>query len=318
MNRIFAFLMATMAAAATAAACAPTEAGRLTTNGYGDDDDDVVQGGQSTTPGSSGEPGTPGGVPSSGPGSAASVARKNFIDNVHPALNTACGSCHTAGTAGAPKFWAADPGAAYQLLDARGMVIGVGSLFVTHRHTGAGAEFNADQSGKVNAWLALEAKERVGQKAPEDIMAKLGQCINAADWKAAEAAINTMRTRQRNGENANTCTGCQNEICMACHNPGYGFAVGTRNETLSTTLVRERPFINRFFGTNGTEPVASNAIKAKADAVNGGEPYSHPNFIMSPQVEAAIADFVNKTIAAYKAGTCGGAAPTTTPTPGTN
>lgn len=304
MNRIALLMIATMTAAASAAACGATEAGSLS-GGYesGDDDRDPGSTASPTTK-NDGEATPAGGVPTTGPGSKDSAAHKNFVSAVYPSLNGSCGSCHTAGTAGAPKFWSADASTTYQLLDGRGMVIGVGSLLVSHRHTGAGAEPNADQQSKMASWLALEAQERVGQKAPDDIMKKVGLCINAADWKTAENAIRTMRTRARNGENANTCTGCSDELCLACHNPGYGFITGAANDTDSTRLIRERPFINRFFGTNGTEPVASNALRAKADAVATGAAYSHPNFRMSAQVEGAINDFVAKTIASYKAGTC--------------
>lgn len=307
MKRIVLMMITALGGAATVAACGPMDAGALSGKGYGGDDGDgTTTDGTTTKKGD--EATTPGSVPQAGPGGASSTARQSFIANVYPAM-AACGSCHTAGTAGAPKFWSADASNTYQLLDSRGMIVGAGSVLVTHRHTGTGTDPSADAMGKINTWLGLEGKERVGQKAPEDIMAKIGSCIQDADWKTAETAIRTMRTRARTGEDQNTCSGCNNEYCMACHNPGYGFVTGTANDTQSTSLVKQRPFINKFFGTNGTDPVGSNALKAKSDAVATGKPYSHPNYTMPANVQTAIDTFVNKTIAAYKAGTCGTAAP---------
>ena len=258
----------------------------------------------SPAPASTTEAPPPGGVPAQGPGSTGSKARAYFISDVFPSINPTCGGCHVNGSSGAPKFMSADASNTYQLLDQRGMV-SAQSVFITHKHTGAGSEPSAAQVTLLNKWIGMEAQERVGQKAPEDILANVAKCIQPTDWKTAEAALRTLRTTARNGENANTCSGCNNEQCVACHRDGgYGFVVGLQNDAFTTDLVKQRPFINRVIGLNGTDPVPSNAVKAKSDAVQTGVAYSHPKFTLTPQVETAITTFVTATVNAYKAGTC--------------
>jgi hypothetical protein len=244
-------------------------------------------------------------LPQSGPGSKDSKARQNFIDNVFPTLSTTCGGCHSSGAAGAPKTMSSDASNTYQLFDQRGYIVATGSLLVSHKHTGAGTDPTTEQLGKINAWLALEGQERVGQKAPEDILAKVAKCINPADWKAAEAAMRNLRTVQRNGENANTCTGCANASCTGCHRDGgYSMLVGLQNDD-TTTLVKQRPWVGKFIGTNGADPIPSDAVKQKGIATQTGAPYSHPKFTLDATSEAAIQKMATDAITAYKAGTCG-------------
>ncbi|MBL8607915.1 MAG: hypothetical protein JNL38_11365 [Myxococcales bacterium] len=248
-------------------------------------------------------------IPQSGPGSKDSQARQYFIDNVYASLNGTCGGCHSSGAAGAPKFMSTDASATYQLFDQRGYIVATNSILVTHKHTGAGTEPTADQMSKMQTWLQKEGLERVGQKAPEDILGKIGKCINPADWKAAEAAVRNIATVQRQGENGNQCHSCNvpagQAACASCHAGGdYGMVAGLQNQTYTTDLVRTRPFINKFFGMNGTDVIPSDAVKSKGVATQTGAPYSHPKYTISPQAEQAIQTMVTNTVAAYKAGTC--------------
>ncbi len=256
-----------------------------------------------STPTNPNEAPPPGSVPPTGPGSSGSKARAYFISDVFPSISPACGSCHVSGAAGAPKFMSADASNTYQLLDQRAMITAQSS-FITHKHTGAGTEPTPAQVTLLQKWIGMETQERVGQKAPEDILAKLAGCIQPADWKQAESAMRALRTTARNGENPNTCSGCANESCVSCHRDGgYGRVVGLQGDQ-TTDLVKQRPFINRFIGLNGTDVVPSNAVKAKADATQTGVAYSHPRYALTPQAEQAITTFVTSVVNQYKAGTC--------------
>jgi hypothetical protein len=272
----------------------------------------------SSSGGTTGDPDAakpPEAAPTTGPGSDGSKGKQEFIKTVFASLSPSCGGCHTAGSGGAPKFW--DNGSAsntYQLLDQRALITAQGSMISTKgsHASGGGPALTSAQNGVVGTWLALEAQDRVGQKAPEDILAKLGNCIDPADWRAAEAGMRTLRTQQRQGENANTCSGCANETCVACHADGsYGMIVGPQNQALQDTLplVKQKPFITRYFGLNGADPVGSGAVAAKATATQTGAAHTHPRYTMNQQATQGVDTFVARTIEKYKAGNCAAAPP---------
>jgi mono/diheme cytochrome c family protein len=133
----------------------------------------------SSSGGTNGDPDAakpPEAAPTTGPGSNGSKGKQEFIKTVFASLSPSCGGCHTSGSGGAPKFW--DNGSAsntYQLLDQRALITAQGSMISTKgsHASGGGPALTSAQNGVVGTWLALEAQDRVGQKAPEDILAKL-------------------------------------------------------------------------------------------------------------------------------------------------
>jgi hypothetical protein len=76
--------------------------------------------------------------------------------------------------------------------------------------------------------------------------------------------------------------------------------------TITETKKTAPPYLQKYIGVSASgDPIASNAIKLKSDATVKDAPYTHPMFVLTPQVETAISDFVADAIAKYKAGTCG-------------
>ncbi len=309
------YLLIAALSAAALIACSDGSQGQLGQGGYypgggGEDNTPAAPGTKDNNPQQKNDPPAP--IPQSGPGSKDSAARAYFISDVYPSLQGTCAGCHSSGAAGAPKFMSTDASSTYQLFDQRGYIVATNSLMVSHKHAGAGTDPTTQQATLINTWLQKEGLERVGQKAPEDILGKVGKCINPADWKAAEAAIRNIATIQRQGENANQCHSCNiaagQGACASCHAGGdYNMVAGLQNQTYTTDLVRTRPFINKFFGLNGTDIVPSDAVKAKGVATQTGAPYSHPKYTISPQAEQAIATMVTNAANQYK--TTGGNCP---------
>ncbi|MFO0674458.1 MAG: hypothetical protein U0235_33415 [Polyangiaceae bacterium] len=297
--------------AAAAAACSdgseldggnsvyPTSAGAKgsPTSGNG------VTGGQNiTTPSSTS--GTA--IPASGPGSTSSAAHQFFVDKVFPSLNV-CVTCHATGNLGAPKFLATDANGAYQGIDAHGLIQDQSLLLTKGTHAGGSAPaLDANQSSLITQWLALEAKERVGQAAPVNILEKMGSCLDKTLFDAIQ--FQQLRTTKRDNENANNCTGCNQTPCRSCHTGGDGgfyMAVGSALDQETFTESQKAKYIVKYIGLNGTTPVASNAIKLKGQATTTDRPYSHPMFTVPDDMQARIDAFVTAAITKYQNKQCG-------------
>lgn len=304
-----AVLGAAIAIGATAAACSDTDSleGGYYPTPVGSDQGGKVAGGGSTTPASgAGTTKTPLPVPTSGPGSASSPARQFFLDKVFPTLSV-CVSCHATGNLGAPKFMAQDGPSAYQGIDTHAM-IQPNSLFLSKgSHAGGSAPaLDANQSGLVTQWLAMEAQERVGQAAPVNILEKIGDCLDETLFNAVQ--FNQLRTRPRDKENTDNCTGCNNAPCRTCHTGGDGnfyMAVGSALDTQTFVESKKAKYIVKYIGLNGTTPVASNAIKLKGEATVTDRPYSHPMYEVSTEMQGRIDAFVSAAITKYQNKQCG-------------
>lgn len=317
MSRSALLSLGAVAAFGLAAACSsPT-----TLDGY----DGTGAGGPAASPGVSASPGPGAGattagaqsttnpgtgaaqpVPATGPGSLASPARQNFIDKVFPAIGS-CVTCHATGNLGAPKFLGADAASSYAGLDGRGLIV-TNSLFATKgSHAGGGAPaLDASQLALINQWLAMEAQERVGQAAPVNILEKMGGCLDQALFDAIQ--FGQLRTQQRENENGNNCTGCNNAPCRTCHLGGDGnfyMAVGSALDTNTFIETKKTKFIVKYLGLNGTTPIASNAITLKGKATATDRPYSHPMYTINTEMQQRIDAFVNAAITKYQNKLCG-------------
>ena len=246
------------------------------------------------------------------------TAKEHFLRNVHTSIATTCGACHTAGPGPA---WTvpADGEKSYSLQFQRGYVSKMSAILAKGPHSGGPALTN-EQASTYLTWVELEMKER-GDKAPDSVLEKLGGCLDAAKFKAInlQNLVTTPRNAdnnpQKETEDANACTGCNNAPCSTCHSsdPGSGFILALGNElfpedhTLKETKSSSPPYIQKYFGLDPTgAPIPSKAIKAKSDAtVKTGKAYSHPMYTLTPEMEKAIDAFVDDAIKKYKAGSCG-------------
>lgn len=87
-------------------------------------------------------------------GAPAGPVNAVFVSDAFPAVNPACGSCHLAGTGGAPIFFGADANATYPLFKARNYHL-PNSLFVT-KGQHVGPALTAEQRAAVDRWIAAE------------------------------------------------------------------------------------------------------------------------------------------------------------------
>jgi cytochrome c553 len=251
--------------------------------------------------------------PDAGPGSTGSQAHQYFNSTVYPML-AVCQACHSTGTDGAPKMMDSPADTTYSELDALGLIVTNSQILSQGSHdTGKAPALTSTQQSAITQWLSLEAAERVGTAAPANLMVEIGACASQSDWDAIPWT--DLRTQKRTDEQANKCTGCDDQICASCHSGGdqgfymaEGSAFDTNDTTFMQTFKANGPsmmtYINKFFGLNGATPVASNAIANKATAVAAGPAYSHPMFVIPATVQTGMDKFVTDAITAYTNHTC--------------
>jgi hypothetical protein len=252
-------------------------------------------------------------APDAGPGSTSSPAHVYFDATVFPDL-APCQACHSSGVDGAPKMMVAPADNAYSELDALGLIQTNSLLLTKGSHdTGKAPALTTQQQTEITTWLGMEAQERAGSAAPTNVLTQVANCVSLAEWNAIPWT--QLVTQPRPTENPNKCTGCNQARCVSCHQGGeYGFfmaegsALSPAGTTFKTTF--EGPessnYITKYFGLNGTAPVASNAIMLKQQAVAAGPAYSHPMFVMSSAMQTALNTFVNDGITNYTNNTCTG------------
>jgi len=330
MGRLFSLALAASVAAGTLAACsgADESGGSLrggtsyattpgtnnnTGNGSGEQVTSGNTGGDTTgntggntggnTTGSGPTPVEP--PPASGPGSTQSAAHAYFVNSVYPTLAN-CAACHSTGASGAPKMMETDATTTYQELDARGLIVNNSLLLTKGTHAaGAAPALSTQQQQVITQWLSMEAGERQGQAAPVNVLEKLGGCLSETLFNGI--GLQNLRTIKRTNENANNCTGCNNAPCRVCHTAGdngFYMALGSNIDNGTFAATKTPQYIIKYFGLNGVEPVASNAIETKSEATQTGAPYTHPMFKLTDAQKTALDAFVNDAITKYKAGTC--------------
>ncbi len=252
-------------------------------------------------------------APSAPPGTEGAEAFRFFETSGHSAMS-ACASCHSSGSNGAPIFFGADVKSTYKALDGNGLILATSPLLTKGPHAGGAApalEPNAEAT--VRKWLDLEAKERAG-KAPESIYTTLGNCMSAELF--AKIDLCTAKTQPRPGESGDYCTGCKYESCSNCHAAGgqsTGFWCSAKTEggktvTDSTDTLsgsRGLPYIRRYFGFAGSDPVASNAILNKSKTTQSATTLvAHPWFTLDAARQKALNAFVEDALSRYRSGTC--------------
>ncbi|MBN9160667.1 MAG: hypothetical protein BGO98_29900 [Myxococcales bacterium 68-20] len=77
-----------------------------------------------------------------------------FASETFPAVSPACGSCHRAGTSGAPIFFGADAAATYPLFKTNGYHLPNSSFVTKGAHLGPA--LTTEQRAAVDKWVAAE------------------------------------------------------------------------------------------------------------------------------------------------------------------
>ena len=275
------------------------------------DDDD---GGGSSSSGEAGSTGTAG-MGGEGGMSSSGGAKAMFVEQVFPAINTACGSCHSgAELAGAaPLFWAASADASYTAIVGYApslIAVPDNSNLVLHgAHTGPA--LTAGQMTTVRAWLELEAEERglVGggddpTPPPTETLAgaleEFGNCMNLEDW---------ISTGMPSVANAQSAAGS----CLGCHSSGEAGAWLSAQEEETFQMNRDFPYVKKLVsGTVDENGAFAGLVEARRFINKGLEAGNcnpqidncHPVYSMPPPQIAAIEDFVDLTLARMAAGNC--------------
>jgi hypothetical protein len=250
---------------------------------------------------------TPGPSAPSTPVKPTRTARDFFDKEVIPNLSV-CGSCHNLGISntGAPGFYSnADRGLAYRTMEARGYIDPQTQLKRRGEH--AGPRLTDQQRKVITDWIDLEGAER-GGKFPSALLSTLGKCLDKATFDAIQ--LDALRTQRRQGENANQCTGCDNGPCQMCHQQGEaGFLVNSGNlsaKSFEALKDNQRSaegaiLLQKFITISGGELAPSTALADKGKAAAAGPDYSHPKYVIAPQIQTAIDNFAKASIAKYKA-----------------
>ena len=98
--------------------------------------------------------GTGGGTGTGGTTTGTAAGKTVFVSELYPSLNPTCGSCHLAGTGGAPIYYGATADATYTLFLAQGYQVG-GELVSKGPH--AGPALTPAQVTLIQKWQAAEA-----------------------------------------------------------------------------------------------------------------------------------------------------------------
>ncbi len=305
------FLLAVAAATAVLVAACGDESMRLErkNNGKPTPSDDPAQ-----------EDGTQ--ASASTDGTQPATGKEYFATTVFPMLAGKCGACHAAGGSAQPSWIAnGDPAKTYDLVYANSFVTPTGSRLVD-KGPHAGPALADDEKTIVLAWVTMEVKDGAA-KQTNGVLEKFGSCLDQAAFTAIglEKLVTTRRTAQNNAnavqgweEQANTCTGCDNTPCRACHSlddaTGFVLALGNPNLPANITFEETKKVVPAYlqkYVTTGQDgkPVASNGLARKSDATRKDKAYTHPMFVIPPDMQTRLDAFVTDAVTKWAAGTCG-------------
>jgi hypothetical protein len=244
------------------------------------------------------------------------AAKAYFVANVHPSLAATCGGCHETGP-GPSWINKTDAEVSYKMMFQLGYVSTESRILLKGPHQTTQG-LSADQAQKFTTWVQMELSTPGGAKPAPAVLESVGACFDRAKFDAMK--LGDLRTIQRQDgnntnnvtswrENANNCTGCNNAPCRVCHSGDdatlFVNAIGNPNLPQDFTFEQSKltspAYVTKYFGVSPTgEPIASNALKIKANATAKDKAYSHPYFQLSADFEQRLADFVSDAVAKFK------------------
>lgn len=261
------------------------------------------------------------GTGNSGNGSSSGGAYDYFVSNVYPLLtgsaNAAddCAVCHVGGELGAGVWMGANADATYNAMDSRGYItLPQNSLLVLQGpHTGPA--LSVEQEEATIEWLLMEAEERGlidGGGNPDDPPAPVGKslmqaleewgnCMQLEDWLAND--LDDLHNAQAN-------QGGTNYQCESCHTVGDGGCWLGLNDEQTFEMNRMAPYIFRLVtGTvdeNGAflDLIPANRFIAKGQTECPENFSCHPEYTLPQNLQEGVVNFVNTTMARWKAGEC--------------
>ena len=245
--------------------------------------------------------------------------KKFFVEKIFPALGSSCGPCHEAKGPGPAWIARSDAEGSYKMMFQLGYVANDSRIILKGPHEGH-AGTTAEQNALFSEWVAIEL---AGGKALPNLLEKLGGCLDRELFDAIE--LGRLRTTPRNNNNndndvrpwnedTNECTGCNNSPCRTCHSGDdatlFVNSIGNPNLpedfTFEETKKSNPAYIQKYFGVSASgEPIASNALRLKAEATQKDKAYTHPLYRVDDELQQRIDAFVKDAVDKYKAGACG-------------
>ncbi len=248
------------------------------------------------------------------------AGKRYFVANIHPTFAQSCATCHEVGP-GPMWISRSDAEGSYKMMFQLGYVALDSRILLKGPHQGHEGT-SSEQAAKFTEWVRMELASG-GTTAAPNVLAKLGSCFDRKLFDAI--GLGDMRTVQRTAdnnlnnvtpwnENADTCTGCNQAPCRTCHSGDDAtlFVNAEGNNLLPDSYTFDESkktspaYLQKYFGMSASgEPIASNAIRIKAEATQKDKAYTHPMFRVSTELQTRMDSFVNDVITKYKAGLCG-------------
>lgn len=244
--------------------------------------------------------------------SSMSEAEKYYLANVDPGFAQRCATCHGTGQMAAPAFLVSgNPTGSYTKLVAYGgLAVGPSNsgLLLHGEHTGPALE--PTQVTAVTTWLCMEIGDRGLPSDPRcsggdvgstmtvyQALEEFGNCMSYEDWVAT-------------GMSGLAWALAGDKRCNGCHNTGDGGAFLSANDMTTFSMNRQMPFVKKLVsGTVNEDGYFEDLVPARRFIEKGSE--SCPNntgchlpFILPPELEKAVTDFVDITLKKWHEGTC--------------
>ncbi len=255
-----------------------------------------------------------------------------FVEEVYPLLSTpsslglACTTCHATGSAGAPVFFAATAEGSYNAITGYepSMIATPDNSNLVLHGPHAGPALDDAQHDAVVEWLDAEVEERglddgtgeggnssgaggsgSGGGGPVDppvtlssALEAFGDCMDYTVW---------METGMTHLPESQTEIG----PCQGCHNAGDGGAWLSANDEETFARNRTYPYVKRLVtGTVDENGAFDTLIPARRFLEKGSEGCDpeiqncHPEFVLAPEIEEAVVQFVDLTLERWEAGDC--------------
>lgn len=238
----------------------------------------------------------------------ASPAKALFLDEVYPALEAACVSCHGEGSI-ATQFLGPDGESAYAAIKTFASIVtkpALSRLLTKGKH--AGPALTAAQATTCTEWLELELAENPSNDPPPPIeltpqqqLEAFGKCLSKADWDAT----NVKRLAKQTAKSQNNLV-----PCSSCHGKGANGTFLDEDDLAMFEATRKIPYIFKFASTSlkedGTFSDIASANRWVEKGAEGCPPLGncHPEYLLDADLVADINALFNLTYDRWKKGGC--------------
>jgi hypothetical protein len=267
--------------------------------------------------GSSVSTGAGGGSTTSTGAGAGDMDAQGFYDTqVHEAMMTECGSCHSPGGQG--PTWlddGADAASTYAVMEAYNSLLQPAEcslLMLKSKGAHAGPAFSATLESAVGQWLGREATERsltcdgggnIGSC--DQAITAFQDCMDIDHWDAM--GMGELSRQQVAGGGA----------CYTCHTSGNGQAL-LALDSLDTfdAHKNDKYFLQKLVTCSisqgqfqGLTQSMRYVNKGLEGCVTGPNQPCHPDFVLTPERESSVNDYVSDVLDAMQNNTCDQLAP---------